>query len=145
MCPGACHYWGRIHWREAQDSKHYNLEHMLREPCFQCEEIGSDKTCYLCEGAGSWEHKTERYVSRADLIKAAKVWFRKTARRQDVLCVGQWAACEPKEILSGPKKIKEAGNKIHKRVLSYGEDRWVNNEKTMLRLWKEWETILGNE
>lgn len=80
--------------------------------------------------------------SNAEVIAAARRWFKKNAEKGDILLHGSHCSCDPQTVLIGPRDMKLIGNALVKKAEEL--DYWEHdcNEKAMKKVSKAWDALL---
>ncbi len=77
--------------------------------------------------------------SNAEVIAAARRWFKKNAKKGDILLHGSHCYCDPLPVLIAPRDFKTKGNALYRQAEAIGF--WERDEAKMQRIAKAWEKL----
>jgi len=78
--------------------------------------------------------------SEEAVIKEARRWFRKNAKRGDIMLLGGAAYRDPQKVLCGPAEFKKKGNALYAKAEAI--DFWEKDEARMQKLSDQWDVLI---
>lgn len=125
--PGAIHWYGTLRNRKKQVVR---LTHRLS--AVQAARLNrKDEAMYVTGD------ESERFESRAAVLRVAKKEFHRVAAKQDVLLLGSSVVADPLRPIAGPAKTVAALCRIWQAAQRSGG--WDRNEKAMQRAADRWD------
>jgi len=132
---GATHWYGRL--RSHSGENEHDVLHTLNkvEAKILCKKRGWSPGHGYVAG-----EKVEGFDSRESVVRTAKRQYKKYFPLATVLILGRCSTADPQRVLLGPKKFKQAINKI---VDEFEElDGWENeSEEAVQKVWDKWQKL----